>query len=251
MKITNHVYGGKVDLIFDTFKHQYSVDGEIIPGVTTVLGVLSKPQLMYWAANCAADYFKENIKPGVALDELEIDSLWQRAKKAHTQKKTDAGSLGSFVHHWVEDYINGKKPEMPINADMRGAVERFLEWEKKHQVKFLLSEQPIYSQSKRYAGTTDFICQIDGKMWLGDLKTSNAVYSEYISQASAYLNARVEEFPSEVYAGAVIVRVGKEDGEVEVVTKDYNELYPYYDLFISCLSTYNALKKVESISGKV
>lgn len=243
------MYDGKITMTFDTFKHQYTVDGQVIPGVTSVLGILGKPALMYWAANCAADYFKENITPGVALDELQIDSIWNRAKKAHTQKKTDAGTLGSFVHRWVEDYINGKAPEMPVNPEMRGSVQRFLDWEKAHKVKFLLSEQPIYSPSRGFAGTTDFVCMIDGKMWLGDLKTSSGIYSEYFSQTSAYLNARIEEYPSEDFAGAVVVRVGKTDGEIEVAQKSYVELFPYYELFLSCLDAYKAMKKIEEISG--
>lgn len=244
------MYNNTIDVIFESFRHQYTVDGEVIPGSTSVLGVLNKPALLYWAANMASDYWRDNVKPGVALDEIEIDSLWQRAKKAHTQKKTDSASLGSFVHKWVEDYINGKNPESPVNPEMKGATDRFLSWVKDHKVEFLLSEQLVYSKKYKYAGTTDFVCKIDGKLWLGDLKTSNAIYDEYLAQTASYLNARIEEFPSEIYEGVVIVRVGKEDAELETLTKKTAEMEPYYRWFINCLSTYRSLKEIESISGK-
>lgn len=250
MRIINHSYNNTIDIVFDTFKHQYSVDGEVIPGCTSVLGILSKPALLYWSANMASDYWKENIKPGESYDELQLDSIWQRAKKAHTQKKTDSATLGSFVHKWAEDYINGKDPGVPINEQMKGSVERWMKWGKDHDVKFLLSEQLVFSKSLKYAGTTDFICKIDGKMWLGDIKTSNAIYDEYLAQTAAYLHARTEEYPQEKYEGVVIVRVGKEDGELETVTKKTEELELYFNLFKSCLSTYNSLKAIEAISGK-
>lgn len=248
MKIINHTYNNTVDITFDTMKHQYSVDGKVIPGCTTVLGIMAKPALLYWAANMASDYWKDNIKPGIPLDEIEIDSLWNRAKRAHTQKKVDSAALGSFVHKWCEEHIKGLNPELPVNEQMRGAVERFLKWESEHKVKFLLSEQLVYSKECGYAGTTDFICEIDGKMWLGDIKTSNGIYDEYFAQTAAYLYARTEEFPSEVYEGVVIVRVGKEDGEVEVARKTTTELRPYYELFINCLSTYGSLKEIELLN---
>lgn len=246
-RIINKMYGGNVELVFNPLKHQYTVDDEVVVSVTTALGVLSKPALIYWSANMAAEYVKENIKPGVAMDEMDIERLYEGARRAHTKKKTDAGSLGSFVHNWVEDYINGKNPPQPINEQMLGATERFLDWQKKHDVEFLLAEQPIYSRRHNYAGITDFICKIDGKMWIGDLKTSNGIYDTYYSQASAYLQARVEEFPDETYEGIVVVRVGKKDGDFEVGMKTYAELLPYQKLFNSCLDTYKCLKEVENL----
>lgn len=248
-RIINKMYGGKVELVFETTRHKYTVGEDVIPGVTTILDVLSKPALIYWSANQAAEYVRDHLKPGVALDEVQINELYERARKAHTQKKTDAGALGSLVHNWVEDYINGKDPGVPVNEEMRGAVQRFLDWQKEHEVEFLLAEQPIYSRKNGYAGTADFICTIDGKMWLGDLKTSNGIYDTYYAQTASYLQARVEEFPEEAYEGIVVVRVGKKDGDFEAKTKTYNELLPYQNLFLNCLGVFNDLKEIKKLQG--
>ena len=67
-RIINKMYGGNVELVFNPLKHQYTVDDEVVVSVTTALGVLSKPALIYWSANMAAEYVKENIKPGVAME---------------------------------------------------------------------------------------------------------------------------------------------------------------------------------------
>lgn len=244
-KIINHAYNNSVDITFDTMRHQYSVDGKVIPGSTSVLSILNKPALLYWSANMASDYWKDNVKPGIALDEMQIDSIYNRAKRAHTQKKTDSATLGSYVHKFVEDYIKGHNPELPFNDDMRGACERFLSWVKEHNVQFLLSEQLVFSKSNLYAGTADFICKIDGKMYLGDLKTSSGIWDEYWMQTSSYLWARTEEFNTEEYAGVIIVRVGKTEGDFETAIKTKEEIKPYYDVFLNCLATYRSLKVIE------
>ncbi len=250
MIIENTLYGGKVRLLFDTLKHKYMVNGETIPGATSVLSILNKPALMYWSANCASDYWLDGVKPGKALDELEINALYEGAKKAHTQKKNDSATLGSFVHKFVEQHIKGENPEMPVNDQMRGSAKRFMSWVARHKVKFLSSEQPVFSKKYKYAGTADFICQIDGKLWLGDLKTSNALYPEYFAQVASYLVARVEEFPRERYHGAIIVRVGKDDGDFELAEKTKKELIPYFDLFLNLLASYRSLSGLGMLEKK-
>ena len=249
-KIINKMYGGEIELVFDNLAHRYTVNGETIPGATIALGILAKPALTFWAANMAADYFKDNIKPGVSLDEVEIDAIWKAAKKSHMTKKDASASLGTMVHKYVEDYINGLNPTLSVNPDMKAAEEKFLKWVEEHKVKFLCAEQPIYSKKFKYAGTLDFICVIDGNMWLGDLKTSNGIYDEYVAQAAAYKAARNEEYPDEKYMGIVIVRVGKDDAEIEVKTKLSTELPPFYELFLNCLGTYRALKNVKDLEEK-
>lgn len=243
MKIVNHLYDGTVQLEFDSFKHRYTVNGKEIPSVTKVLGLIAKPALINWAANMAADCFKSQLEPGKSYDEMQIDTMWSAAKKAHFQKKVDAGTLGSFVHKWVESYIKGENPALPINEEMAWAVGHFIKWVRDHNVKFLLSEQPIYSKQHEYSGTADFICEIDGKLWLGDLKTSSGVYDEYKMQTAAYLNARCEEYKDERYAGCVIVRVGKEEGDFEAVP--FTDTDSYFEAFLHCLNLHKSLELIK------
>ena len=228
MKIKNKLYGGKVILDFNKFKHTYTVKGEKIPSVTTVLGVINKPALVAWAARMATDHVIECIDPGVSYDELQLNAIFEGAKKAHWQKKTDAGNIGTLVHEWVEDYINDKNPKMPVNEQLNDAVSNFMDWVHEHDVKFLKAEEPAFSKKYKYAGIIDFICTIDGKLYIGDLKTSKGIYPEYLLQTSAYRYARAEEYPDEDYKGTVIVRVGK-DGSFETGGLDDEETYSMAD----------------------
>jgi hypothetical protein len=258
MIIKTKLYNSEVELVFDSFRHSYHVNDSLngkfqekVPSVTTALSILNKPALVNWAANMAADSIKESLKPGVPYDELEIQAIIEAGRKAHYQRKTDAGLTGTFVHKWVEDYIKGNNPGMPINQNLKDAINRFLEWKEKHQVEFLLSEQQIYSRKYNYTGTLDFICKVDDKMYIGDLKTSTGIYPEYLVQTAAYRQARVEEFPDEVYAGQLIVRIGKEDGAFEFA-KVTDEMWykKMFVGFIGALKTYETMELLKEFKAE-
>lgn len=238
------MYGGEVTLQFESLMHKYTLAGKSIPSVTTIISATEpKPALLYWAANMASDWWKEHITPGKGYDEIQLETIWKEAKKAHTIKKEDAASIGSLTHKFVEDYVNGKKPGLPYNEISKGACERFMDWVKENKVQFLSSEQPIYSRKWGYCGTADFFCVIDGKLYLGDLKTSNALYDSYSEQVFAYQQARKEEYPTEMFSGCVIVRVGKEDSSFETKFITQEEGVKYLDTFNCRVELYKALQK--------
>ena len=248
MNIINELYNGDIKLKFDTLKHQYSIDGRIIPGATSILGIVAKNSLIYWSAGCAADYFRERIEPGKVYDEVELDNIYRNAKKAHTVFKDDAASIGKITHKWVQDYIEGKNPSSPINEQVRKSVDKFLAWVKKHSVTFLLSEQPCYSIKYDYCGTLDFICKIDGKLYLGDLKTNNAMYKNSMgSQCAAYKMCREEEY-GENYAGIVVCRVGKEEGDFESWICEDTKIFE--ENLLNCLALYKSEEQIKLEFGK-
>jgi len=245
MKMKNVLYKGEVTLDFNKYKHVYTVDGEKITSVTTVLGVINKPALVSWAARMATEHVIACIDPGVAYDEVQLDAIFAGAKKAHWQKKTDAGNIGTLVHNWIEDYINDENPGMPVNELLNDAVSNFLDWVKKNDVHFLKAEEPVFSRKYEYAGIIDFICTIDGKLYIGDIKTSKGIYPEYLLQTAAYRYARAEEYPEEEYVGQVIVRVGK-DGSFETAVVRDDDLYKEMVVaFLSAQRLQKTLKKLD------
>lgn len=244
----NKLYNGEVTLSFESFRHRYVWEekDEVIPSVTTILKVINKPALVNWASNMAVDYISEQIEPGKSYDELQLIDIFKKGRKAHWQKKTDAGDIGTFVHNWVEKYINGENPGMPVNPDLKVSILKFLIWVKKHDVKFLVSEQVTFSKKYKYSGTIDFICTIDGKLYIGDLKTSKGIYSEMWLQTSAYRYARTEEYPNENYSGQLIVRIGK-DGTFEfAIMRDDKMYHKMLECFVASLILTRGLEVVES-----
>lgn len=247
----NQLYDGEIELMFEPFRHQYRESGLVVPSVTTILSVINKPALISWAANTAIESVKAQIEPGKSYDEVQLHTILESSRLAHNKKKTDAGALGTFIHNWVEQHIKGENPGMPVNPNMQSAIFRFLEWEKKYNVKFLVSEQVIFSKKYRYTGTLDFICSIDGKMYIGDLKTSSGIYPEMFLQTAAYRYARTEEYPEEKYEGMLIIRVDKNLGDFEfAVCRNYDDYSKMMIGFVAALKLHNTMTALKGYRGE-
>lgn len=243
MVIENELYDGSVHLNFESFRHQYKYNGNVIPSVTTILSIIAKPALVSWAANTAIASVREQILPGVAYDELQLQTILESSRLAHNKKKTDAGNYGTFMHDWIEGYINGKGMTLPINPVLKISAENFIKWEIENNVKFLVSEQIIYSKKYGYAGKLDTICTIDGELYLIDWKTSNGIYPlEMGAQLSAYKIAREEEF-GEKYKGVGIVRIDKEDGSLQMWKFENTTVFEH--TFLYALMLYKQAQKIK------
>lgn len=251
------LYGGKVILSFDTGKHKYSVKGKTVYGVTSIVGVLDKPALKFWAVGRAIEVLEEKFLPGTVYDELEIKWMLDEAKRAHTVRLKKAGDVGTAVHQWLENYIIagvGKKPlpKLPTNKEMRQCLKGFFKWTKENKVKFISAEQKCYSLKNNYAGTYDCEAMVNGKRTIIDFKTGKGIYPEMILQATAYLMAKEEDAKKKYTGGVIILRLSKEIKEKNV--KAFEEkVVPrsdltngLFDVFLSCLNIYKwqmALKR--------
>lgn len=244
-KVINKMYGGEVEVIFEGSKHQYFFNGKQIDSVTKILGIINKPYLIPWAAKVTTEKMAELIKPGVAYDEIQLLDMLAQAKRASYAIKVSAGDIGTLVHSHLEQIIKGENPGELVHEEAKNAVNRFIDWVNKNEVKFLLSEQMVFSKKYNYCGTLDFACRIGGKLILGDIKTSNQIsYTEYGAQLSGYKIAREEEY-GERFDGAVLVRVGKKDAEFEKWELDTKELKKYEKVFLNALSLYKSIDSLE------
>jgi len=247
MIIKNKLYGGKVEITFDGFRHRYTIfdeenclDGEVAVGVTTALKVINKPKLIGWAVGCAIDCFKEQVMPGTSYDELQLQAILNSARSAHYNKKVEAGDLGTMLHKWIESYATGENPDVPVNPTLKKSVENFLAWREKYKIEFVMNEAFVYSRKFHYAGTLDFVCRINGHLFIGDIKTSSGVYAEQMIQTAAYRMAREEEYPAEKYKGQLIIRIGK-DGSFDFVVLEDGPWYPKMKKAFVCAMTLSTL----------
>jgi hypothetical protein len=235
------LYNHTIFLNFDEEKHLYTVNNKMVDGTTSVLGVINKPALMYWAVNQCVSFFQGTIKPGVTYDEIQLKAMAEQMKSSHRKKSGDAADIGKMVHEWIDDYISGKKPPTPVNEKIKNATNSFLEWVKKDNVKFIENERIVYSKKYNYAGTLDFVAEVNGKLLLGDFKTSSGIWDEYWFQTSAYQQAYTEEFPEAKILGQAIVRIGK-DGVLEVKISEAEDYEPNRIAFNSALNLHRRLK---------
>lgn len=206
------------DLEFNEEKHRYLYKGEIVPGVTTVIGSqIPKPALMFWAVKMMAEYLEENLPCGVAISPSEKQVLIETGKKAHAQKKKEAADLGTLAHTWIEQHIKASLksepyPDMPDNELVLNAVNAFLEWENTNKVVYIASEKKLYSKDWNVAGTADILAKVNDKTALIDIKTSNGIWPEHYIQTAAYAKM-LEEMESAWIDTVYVIRIGKDDGK--------------------------------------
>ena len=176
-------------------------------GTTTFLSIKDKSRpLIIWAVGLAEKFLLEHCPEGITPEHIK------QACRLHSEEKKRTADLGTAIHDWIELYIKGKKPPMPEEEAITKGVNSFLEWKESHKVKFKASEEIIYSRKYDYCGSLDFEAEIDGKFYLGDFKTGNALYNEVLMQTAAYAHARSEESGIE-YDGRYLLRIAKETEE--------------------------------------
>lgn len=173
-----------------TAKGGYHVkDGTRVPSVTTILGRFKEAGgLIHWA--------------------------WELGKegKDYRQVRDEAAASGTTAHEAVEAWANGQTIEL-TDERAKKSFEAFLEWANQTQLKIDETEVALVSEKHRFGGTLDAML-IRGKRSLGDWKTSNAVYPEYLCQIAAYGILWEENFPEKpILGGYHLMRFDKTYGD--------------------------------------
>lgn len=237
------LYDNQIDIQFHPKlgrkKHVYTVDDEIIPNVTSILGVINKPALVPWAVNMCGIFLRDNIVPGQTYtwDEVQRESLIRSMKGHYRDTSGEALSIGTIVHQFAEDWALDKKPPPPINQKAHSAVMAFVDWWVAHKIKVVAVEKILYSREHGFCGTADLIAEVDGELSIVDYKTSKAIYQEYYYQVGgAYRVAFEEEIGLKVKRG-IVARFDKENGGFEA--KDCEDMEADWECFKSALTLYN------------
>lgn len=234
--------------------HQYYFDGQPMTGVTSVLKVIAKPALIQWAANMADEYIRANVAyaiPGEDGGYWAIKpNIIEEARTAHRRKKEDAGIKGTDVHSnvegFIQDGIDNNKGFIFGQSDNE-QVKKFINWANANKVKFLSTEKRVYSQTYWLAGTYDFLCEINGNKYVGDLKTSSGIYGrEFFAQTAAY-RMMLEEAGETGFKGSVVVRLGKDGSFEEMYSTDYED---DKKLFLACLEVYRTMGNFSPVELK-
>jgi len=142
-------------------------DGTIVPGVTTITGMLHKPALVPWANR-------------LGLQGIDV--------RNYVDEKARAGSL---AHEMILAYFKGEEADTSAYNQIEielaeNAFLSFLEWEKGKKLEVIAAEKQLVSEEYKYGGTFDLLARIDGKTTLVDFKTGSGIYPEYWLQVAGY-----------------------------------------------------------------
>lgn len=147
--------------------------------------------LSYPSSTWISSYYPK----GVAYYKWLADKGWDEAEAI----KSAAGDRGYRVHQAITKILSGEAISIdsslenadtgnlePIALDEYEAVMSFVEWFKAVNPKVVANEQVLFNERYQFAGTMDFLCEIDGETWLIDFKTSQYIWPSYEIQVASY-----------------------------------------------------------------
>jgi len=161
----------------------YWEDGQPFVSVTTVLGVLEKAALRYWATKQV--YWAMVMDPSMSEKE---------ALAAPYRKSKTAMGRGTTVHSIVEAYKHTAEYINTIPEPYNKYAQAFYNWVKDNNVEVLINERSLVSHKYGYAGTFDLLVRLrnSGRVLVVDIKTGKSIYDEVFLQLSAYKHALLE-----------------------------------------------------------
>jgi len=188
-------------LAFNPIAHVYTLDGTPVPSVTQALKIVENFDSVPRAILENARDRGEQLHRAINLynrDELDYDSL---------DDETRAG-----VHAW-DRFINES-----------GAV-------------VIASEQPVYHETYRYAGTPDVVIEWNGRIAIPDVKSTYAVPRTVGAQTAAYAEAwKKEHRVKSVDRYCIHIKDGAYTTHKRTDSADWS-------LFLSCLNVTHFMEK--------
>lgn len=148
-------------------------EGVYYPSVTTILQFMPK-----------AKFFETWIKD-VGHN---ADFIMRKAGKEGTQvhEAAEALVLGEEVS-WMDDYGNAKYSQIVWEM-----ILKFADFWKTTKPELISTEDFVWSDEHKYAGTADLVVKMDKETWLLDIKTSNSIHKSYDLQLASYAKALEE-----------------------------------------------------------
>lgn len=219
--------------------YRHPITGVEVPSITNVIRVLDKPAIPRWAAKLVA---QQAWKLRHTLDELGEAEAVDILKGSPWRNSRRAADRGTTIHDYLECAANGDPlPELEGEAKRyKAAADEFLHV---YKPTFHRTEFTVFSE-EGYAGTGDFIADINGRLVVGDYKTSKRLYPEIALQLAALVHADVIVHPDGTEEampfvdGAVGVLLTPDGCDVQDVTLD-----GAFQAFVGCLMAWEWKQK--------
>lgn len=188
--------------------HELEKEGKWSPlfGTSTVLNVLAKGGLTWWASGMACQelgwhpvkvdgkYAKkedrlkhttEKFKEIKAFSEDEYFALLDKAYYAHNNLKNKSAVAGTDLHAKCEEWVKGQIDGSNVAPDPQ--IEPLVKWSNMNVDKWLWSEVHCYSTEHWLGGISDMgFIDKEGKVGILDIKSSKEAYISQFIQCAGY-----------------------------------------------------------------
>jgi len=218
-----------------------TADGKMVPGVTTIIGRFKDSGgLLWWA-----------YEQGKSAQRGEISSLYD--------KRDEAADAGTIAHELIEMHLIGVSRK--ITCDIEWVINKFrcseavawqalqgyqnaLNWLQTTNIEIIETEVSLVSDKYKFGGTLDAIAYHNKQLAIGDFKTSNAVYPDYLIQLAAYKHLWESSHPDDPITGGFhLLRFAKETADF--AHHYYAELNDAWEQFLLFRKAYDIDKKLK------
>ena len=189
--------------------------GERVPGVTTILNLIAKPQLIVWANR---------------LGLQGIDS---------TKFRDEKGLIGTLAHALIMADL--KKEEIDTSDYSKEQIDQaenaylsWLNWRKDKKLIPILLESPLISETFQYGGTPDYLGAVNDEFELVDYKTGFIGKEAYI-QTCAYRELLIENgFPPAEKIRIIGIPRTEDERFTEIVYTSFENGWQYFKCLRQC-----------------
>jgi hypothetical protein len=188
---------------FNEEQHLHTLDGKSLSGTSSIVGVLNKPGLTWWASGKALEPLgwtptktapsKRGIASIAKLGEIkkmhgkEYLELLDKCYRNHKDSLEKSADKGIDLHSELERYIKYSMDKNGADVILDERIKPFAEWSEKNVKRFLWSEAHCYSERLWTGGICDAGCLLnDGTVALIDFKSSREAYLGHFFQCAGY-----------------------------------------------------------------
>jgi len=206
-------------------------NGAIVPGVTTVIGLLAKPALVPWA--------------------------WKLGMQGEDMNKVRdmAAEIGTATHYMAECRLKNEQPDFQhttpfVKEQAMSLMPAFDKYMADNPAKTLGSEVSVVSEKWQFGGCIDWIAvpESTGLITIRDIKTSAGIYPEYRIQLVAYKEAWDEVNPGLPIAAIEALHLDKKTKLLTVYP--FDDLKSEWEIFKHLRAIYMLQKKADPKRNK-
>lgn len=222
---------------------------KLFPSVTSILGILAKPQLERWKFRQITD------AAYVHRRDMDEDTFFKSVCDSAFQQVTDAADAGTIIHDALEKLMKGLEfdqeqpvylPQLehtfPVNT-FTDPVSRFME---ENAIEAISCEKTVVNKTHGFAGMVDL--QMHSKMGYGvlDYKTRKTTpgkpctpYETQPCQIAAYASTL---WPEDIPIGCNLFISTTEPGRIEATWYTIKELEEQFEMFAALCKVWQTMK---------